>query len=225
MNLSKRFKTIFKELEKCPSFADVGCDHGYCTKYMLENSLCERAYITDISEKSLKKAENLLSLYIQSGILSSFCCDGLDKIPPDTSLVLIAGMGGNEIINIMERAFIPRKFVFQPMKNSKELRRYLVLNHVRIISDYTFYDGKFYDVIKGERGDFSEAYSDDEYEFGRDNLLYGGTDFLFFLDEQIRKNTGYLTSDMSEENKRLIRERIIYLDGIKNDTLRITKNI
>lgn len=224
MNFSKRFKTIFKELEKCDSFADVGCDHGYCTQYMLENSLCKRAYITDISEKSLKKAENLLSSYIQSGVLSSFCCDGLDKIPSDTSLVLIAGMGGTEIINIMERSFVPRKFVFQPMKNSRELRRYLVSKHVKIISDYTFYDGKFYDVIKGEKGDCCKEYSKAEYEFGRDNLLNGGEDFLFFLDEQIRKNKGYLNSDMSEENKRLIREKIIYLDGIKNETLRITKN-
>lgn len=224
MNFSKRLKTIFGELEKCSSFADVGCDHGYCAQYMLENSLCERAYITDISEKSLKKAENLLSSYIRSGVLSSFCSDGLDKIPPDTSLVLIAGMGGCEIINIMERAFIPRKFVFQPMKNSEELRRYLVSNGAKILSDYTFYDGKFYDVIKGESGNFSEEYSDVEYEFGRGNILNGGEDFLFFLDEQIRKNEGYLKADMSEDNESLIRKKIKYLIGIRNETIRSAKN-
>ena len=73
MKKTKRLQTLCGELLPCVLFADVGCDHGYMAQYMLENSLCERAYISDISFASLQKAYTLLSDYILSGKLQSFC--------------------------------------------------------------------------------------------------------------------------------------------------------
>ena len=64
MKRSLRLSTICGALTPCDSFADVGCDHGYCTLYMLENGLCRTACISDISAPSLAKAEKLLLRYI-----------------------------------------------------------------------------------------------------------------------------------------------------------------
>ena len=55
-----RIERLCAFLDKCATFADVACDHGYCAKYMLDNGLCERAVISDISEKSMSKARTLL---------------------------------------------------------------------------------------------------------------------------------------------------------------------
>ena len=37
MGYTKRIRTLCSLLEKTDVFADVGCDHGYCTEYMLKN--------------------------------------------------------------------------------------------------------------------------------------------------------------------------------------------
>ena len=42
MGYGKRIDTLCSLLTPVKVFADVGCDHGYCTEYMLKNELCER---------------------------------------------------------------------------------------------------------------------------------------------------------------------------------------
>lgn len=165
-----RIEELCAYLDKCRTFADVGCDHGYCTKSALERGLCESAVIADISAKSLSKAEKLLASYIAEGRVKSVCCDGLEGIDGDTDEVLIAGMGGEEIIKILSSAFIPKKFVFQPMKNAPMLRRYLIERGCAILRDDIIEDGKYYFVIKGECSGGTAKYSEVELEFGRDSL-------------------------------------------------------
>jgi hypothetical protein len=116
---------------------------------MLDNGLCERATITDISAKSLQKAVSLLKKYIDGGRCNYICTDGLNGVDENCDLVLIAGMGGEEIIKILREAFIPKNFVFQPMKNAPLLREFLLQNGCNIECDDIFKDGKFYFIIKG----------------------------------------------------------------------------
>lgn len=159
-------------LDDCETLADVGCDHGYCTLNAFKSGKCKCAVIADVSAKCLAKAETLLSGYISAGKCKSVCCDGLKDIPRDIGQVLIAGMGGEEIIKILSEGFIPEKFVLQPMKNAEKLRAYLIKNGCKITRDDIFSDGKFfYFVIKGGRSDdFTENYSELQLRFGRDSL-------------------------------------------------------
>ncbi|MDE7305973.1 MAG: class I SAM-dependent methyltransferase, partial [Clostridia bacterium] len=100
-----RIKKLCSYLKPCKSFADVACDHGYCAQYMLKNDFCESAIISDISAKSLSKAEKLLKQFIADGKCRAVCCDGLKLIPKETEQVLIAGIGGEEIIKILKASF------------------------------------------------------------------------------------------------------------------------
>ncbi len=168
--MTARLAVVCSHLTKARVFADIGCDHGYCTEYMLANGLCERAYISDISAQSLKKAENLLKIHVESGRCIPVCADGLDGIGEPCDLVLIAGMGGEETVKILSRGNIPLKFVLQPMKNSEKVRRYLVEHGAKIECDYTFADGKFYDLIAGYLGG-GDFYNELEFRYGRGNLL------------------------------------------------------
>ena len=56
-----RIDIICSHLPEADVFADIGCDHGYCTQYMLKNRRCRLAYISDISAGSLQKARTLLA--------------------------------------------------------------------------------------------------------------------------------------------------------------------
>ena len=225
MGYSKRIETICSYLKEAESFADVGCDHGYCSEYMLKNGLCERAILSDISKGSLKKAEELLAEYIDCGRAVAVLGDGFVGVPKDTQEVLIAGMGGSEIISILsdeKYGFMPEYFVLQPMHDSEKLRRYLVEKGACILRDFTFFDGKFYDLIVGRRGvegECAEDYSEDEYEFGRDNLRERGEAFLQRMEKLLNEAKKYLDcTKLKEESRLALEQRAERLERVlKND--------
>ena len=192
-----RIKKLCTYLESCKSFADVGCDHGYCTNYMLKNNLCERAIISDISEKCLEKAKTLLKDYIGKGQVLPVCCSGLDEIDNGVEQVLIAGMGGEEIVSILKNSFIPEKFVFQPMKNCRAVREYLLSQGAEITLDEPFESGgKFYFVIKGRRAGNKTEYTDIQLDYG---LSTDSADCQKYLKTELSKKLGYLQRELGEE--------------------------
>ena len=182
--MSKRLKTILSELPACDIFADVGCDHGYIAKAMLDARKCNRVIISDISSVCLQKAENLLNKTYPDKF-SAVVSDGFEKIGR-CDLALIAGMGGELIVDIIEKAlFLPDKLVLQPMKNAEKVRRSLISLGYKIVRDYTFEDGKFYDIISAEKG--NDFYTEEEYEFGRDNLKEKSDAFRCAVENKINK--------------------------------------
>ncbi|MBQ8291635.1 MAG: SAM-dependent methyltransferase [Clostridia bacterium] len=206
MRYGKRIDTLCSLLKNADVFADVGCDHGYCTEYMLANGLCNRAIFSDISKGSLAKAEKLLGKYVQAGKATPVLGNGFFGVPKTTDEVLIAGMGGSEIVAILTDntyGFIPERFVFQPMHDTEKLRRFLVEQGAYIERDYTFEDKKFYDVIVGGyTGTGKETYTEAEYEFGRDNLRERGEAFLQRLQRLLKDLDGYIARQgIQEANK------------------------
>ncbi|MBO5240173.1 MAG: SAM-dependent methyltransferase [Clostridia bacterium] len=199
MGYGKRIDTLCSLLAPASLFADVGCDHGYCTEYMLKNGFCERAIFSDISKGSLKKAENLLAAYVEAGIATAVLGGGFLGVPKVTDEVLIAGMGGGEIVAILsdqKYGFMPKRFVFQPMHDAPMLRNYILENGGYIERDFTFEDGKFYDVLVGGRVDEkhkTKAYSALEYEFGRENLKQRPEAFLKRTAKLLKATEKYLT--------------------------------
>ena len=171
--MKDRISHICDALFAAPVFADIGCDHGYMALHMLKNHLCERAYISDISSGSLKKAQALLADYIAEGKCIPVVANGLEGIKEPCDLVLIAGMGGEEIVSILAKFPLPRRFVLQPMKSREKVRRFLLSRGAKIERDCTFSEEKrtvkYYDLIVGaaEGGD---VYSEREFRYGRDNL-------------------------------------------------------
>ena len=146
--MTERLMRIFNEIPNCKSFADVGCDHGFIAEQMIKSGKCSLVTISDISEPSLEKARKLLKKYIDLGMVLPVCTDGLKGINTNTEVVLIAGMGGEEIIKILqESAFLPPILVLQPMKNVEKVRRKLFELGYAINKDYLFYDKKYYNLL------------------------------------------------------------------------------
>ena len=132
--------------ERC--ITDVGTDHGRLPVYALKQGRTERAVAVDISEKSLKKATLLAE---KEGVsLTAVVCDGLQGVrEEDAPLVVIAGMGGREIVKILEEAPFPlQRAIFVPHTHAVFLRRYLRERNVRIERDITVAEsGHFYPVL------------------------------------------------------------------------------
>ena len=221
MSYGKRIDTLCSLLEKSESFADVGCDHGYCSEYVLKNGLCDKVIFSDVSRGSLAKAEKLLADYVKEGRAVGVLGDGFLGVPKDTRQVLIAGMGGSEIISILsdkKHGFLPSRFVFQPMHDQEKLRRYILENGGYIERDFTFEDVKYYDVIVGgkrEEGVEKQVYTDAEYEFGKDNLRDMGEAFVERTKRLLKDIDRYLSREnLQEESKADLERRKARLQGV-----------
>ncbi len=224
MGYGKRIDTLCGHLRPVALFADVGCDHGYCTEYMLKEGLCERAIFSDVSKGSLAKAESLLAPFVRKGVATPVLGDGFYGVPKEVDEVLIAGMGGSEILSILtdeKHGFLPKRFVFQPMHDSEKLRRYLVERGANIELDYTFKDGKFYDVLVGTAtkcgGQVRDEYSSAEYEFGRDNLRQMPSAFVERVEKLLAGIEKYLRQPaLQEESRKELLLRRKRLQGVLN---------
>ncbi|MBR5192765.1 MAG: SAM-dependent methyltransferase [Clostridia bacterium] len=167
--ISYRLTEIFNAIPTCEVFADIGCDHGYITQKMLQTGKCKKAIFSDISAKCLQKASELLKDYVEKNLAKGVVSNGFEKIEFCTC-ALIAGMGGEEIIEVLKKAkSLPYSLVLQPMKNCEKVRKTLIELGYKILKDYTFNEGKrFYDLIFCEKGE--DSLTQEEIEFGRTNL-------------------------------------------------------
>jgi tRNA A22 N-methylase len=194
---------------------------------MLKNELCERAIFSDVSKGSLAKAEKLLAPFVQEGRAVGVLGDGFYGVSADVDEVLIAGMGGSEIVSILsdkKHGFLPKRFVFQPMHDSEKLRRYILENGGYLQRDYTFEDGKFYDVLVGgvrEEGQGAQVYTDAAYEFGKENLAAMPQAFVKRTQKQIANIGKYLNEpNLQEDSKQALLSRRERLQGVLNGEIK-----
>ena len=182
--LTKRLEKLVSVLPKCDVLADVGCDHGYVGIEALARGIAQKVIFVDVSAKSLDKArQNCPDGHLPRA--QFVCCDGLGDISADVAI--IAGMGGLEIISILNSAkHLPNKLVLQPMRNQRDVRSYLAQNY-EILTDEKFHDYKFYDVIVAARSDKSTVLTEPELEFGKTNLERPSQDFVDYLKAEINK--------------------------------------
>lgn len=216
--MTKRLQRLFDEIENCNVFADIGCDHGYVAEAVLKSGKSKKVIVSDISEKSLQKAKNLLCEKYTDKI-KAVVADGFDGIDDKVDQALIAGMGGEEIVGILKRAKnLPERLVLSPQHNSDKVRIELLKLCYRLEKDTSFSDGKLYYLIVAEKSEQDkQVYTDDEIYFGKDNLNVKNADFTAYVVNEIDKldaitaeNKGDIPAALKEKTKRLRRvyERI-----------------
>ena len=206
--MTERLQQIFSSIPNATVFADIGCDHGYIAKAMLESGKCEKVIVSDISEKCLNKARELLSENIANGSAESVVSDGFDRVF-GVDVALIAGMGGEEICNILQKAQkLPEKLVLQPMKNPEKVRTLCLKLGFLIEKDSLFKSaGKFYDLIVAKKG--QGTLTEEEIEFGKDNVNNPNEDFKEKLTIEINKINNYLGAEnISDKTKQELTARL-----------------
>lgn len=147
-----RLRALYNEcLELCNGkdqrkvIVDVGSDHGYLACLLAKSNRYKKVIATDISKPSLDKT---LALALSEKLdVDCRVGDGL-MVSPDADIAAICGMGGWEIVKILDDSPNIRNLVLQPVQNHVELRQFLIKNHYKITKDYVVEDkGKFYYII------------------------------------------------------------------------------
>ncbi len=143
------------------SCADIGTDHAYIPIRLAEKGM--RVIATDIRPGPLKMAEQNVKKHGQS--IELRLGGGLSPIEAgETETVIIAGMGGEMIENIIkadeEKA---RKclLILQPMNSQYELRKFLIENNFNIVEEDIAVEGfKVYNLMVVKNGKTEEAYTE-----------------------------------------------------------------
>ena len=150
--LSKRLSVIASFVDKGSSVCDVGTDHGYLPAFLYIYGKCKSIIATDINSKPLKSAQKNLER-LGAGKVRLILCDGLDKVDrKDADTVIIAGMGGEVISGIIDRAPFLRdgtvKLILQPTTSAGNLRVYLSQNGFCVEHEQAVCEnGKVYSVM------------------------------------------------------------------------------
>lgn len=193
----KRSKRLLKLLELVPSNSkvvfDVGADHGILSALILNTGKSKMVYASDISEKSLEKTEILAKKLGLEKKLKCIVSDGLDNFDKsiESDLVIIAGMGGNEILKIISRIsdFSKYKaFLLQPAQDFYVLRQFLTTSGFEFVQDEIVEDkGKYYANIVCKKSDKPSVLSDIQLYFGKDAIEDRSVDFIGFVNYTYNK--------------------------------------
>ena len=126
--LTKRLAACAAQVTPAGVVCDVGTDHAYLPAELLQSGRCTRAVATDIHAGPLEAARRTLT---EAGVLEQaelFLCDGLEQVQPTgITDVVIAGMGGETIVHILENCPWRRQvhLILQPMTKIPDLRLWL----------------------------------------------------------------------------------------------------
>ena len=127
--------------------ADVGCDHGYLSIYLLTNNIAKSCIASDINEGPLLSAMRNAGKYGVRDQISFHLSDGVRNIPRDFDTLVCAGMGGDTMVSILEAAPWLKsnqyRLILQCQSKTPLLRRYLSQNGWRIAEESVLRDGRF----------------------------------------------------------------------------------
>lgn len=153
--LSKRMMTNVSFVENGARVADIGCDHGFVSIYLVKHGIADFVIAMDVGEEPLKGARtHIKEAGFEEKILTRLS-DGLRELTPQDNIdtVIIAGLGGRLAIKILrdsyEKAIKLKTIILQPQSELDFVRNELckmgfVIDDERFIVE----DGKHYTTMK-----------------------------------------------------------------------------
>ena len=215
--LSKRFEEIISRIPKCQTILDIGCDHGKVTYEILKRGICEKALLSDISEPSLLKAKILIEEEFPNS--QYFVSDGAKSVTEHFDFCIIAGMGGQEILKILQSNKIKNALI-QPMNNLVFVRNQVQDMGFMIVTDEIIFDERYYNIIKIQRNTEFQAntqqLSENEIYFGKTNLEKRSDEFIAYLKFQIRVQNDILKSLSKGEKYNEVAKYISKINEVLN---------
>lgn len=169
MKLSKRLQAIY---DMVPSgvVADVGSDHGKLIISLFENGVITKGYAIENKQGPYNRLVKAIEDAKAMDNITPMFSDGISELPSDVDVVVIAGMGGFNVIDILKKN--PRKLknvstlIVDAHNAIPELRKQVCkMGYVIADEDIVYESGVYYEIIKFIAGE--AIYLDDpDIEFG-----------------------------------------------------------
>ena len=165
---------------------DVGTDHGQIPIRLANSGYTGYIFASDVAEGPLNTARSAAHAAGVDNKILFLHCDGLDLCPPeDVSDILIAGMGGDTICGILDRAewlnYGRYRLILQPMTKPEVLRYWLIHNEFSIdLEAVAREEQHVYQMFRAVPG-HSKSMSDAEYLIGSGSVPRRGDKISFFV--------------------------------------------
>lgn len=138
---------------------DVGTDHGYLPVALLQQGRIAAAIASDIGAEPLEHARRTAMQYGVDGMDFRLCAGLSGVAPEETDVIVIAGMGGETIISILQdapwTADGQHRLLLQPMTKAAALRHWLADNGYTFTDEHLVEDkGRVYPILCVKGGVF-----------------------------------------------------------------------
>lgn len=170
MKLSKRLNAVGEMVTDGNRIADIGTDHGFLPIELIMTGKCPSAIAMDVASGPLDRAKQHISDHDMNDKIICRLSDGFDKLEVDeVDTVIIAGMGGDLISNIINRKpKIAKEMVLSPHTHPEIVRRQLCEQEYEIVDENMIIDdGKYYVILKAIRSDHKHMLTKAEEYFGK----------------------------------------------------------
>lgn len=169
--ISKRLKAITNYIKPYQTLADIGTDHAYLIVYALQNGFIKKAQAVDNKIGPLTSAKNNC---IRNGVVEQVeftLASGLRDLNKEIEVVVIAGMGGNTIQEILtedlKAAKLVKRLILQANTHLESLRKFLdetgfVIEEEEILEE----NKKIYEIMQVRYIGSSPSLIDVDYVFG-----------------------------------------------------------
>lgn len=154
MNLSKRLLMNVSLVPEGASVADIGCDHGYASIWLVRQGAVKKVIAMDVNAGPIRRAIKHIEDAGLTGQIECRQSNGTEKlIPGEVDTLMIAGMGGPLMTEILRSGeHVLREvttLVLQPQSEISEVRRFLLQHEFQIVEEKACLDeGKYYFAIK-----------------------------------------------------------------------------
>ena len=128
--------------------ADIGCDHGYLSIYLLTQGIARSCIASDVREGPLQSAQRNARKFGVANKIEFYLSDGVQSIPRDFDCMVCAGMGADTMMSIIHASSQwlkdPKyRLILQCQSKRPELRQWLYDEGFRINRETLAKDGKF----------------------------------------------------------------------------------
>lgn len=174
MDISYRLAAI-ADMVLYDSLVDVGCDHALLPIYLAKKGIVNSAIAADLSRGGLDAACKNISKHGLEDIIETALSDGLNDINTGLKVCVIAGIGGQKIMQILsdnlKKAKSFEQLILSPQSELSEVRKYLDKSGFTIVDEICIKeDGKFYFIMDIRPFMEVDRHSVLEYSFGKHNL-------------------------------------------------------
>ena len=224
MELSNRLETIASFVTEGYVVADIGTDHGYIPIYLTSNGNCPRAYAMDVNKEPLSRAKTHIEEENAGEVVSCILSDGLHELPQDdVDSIVIAGMGGDLVVRILEQDFDKlanvKELILSPQSHLERSETFLSDHGFRIFRrrNLAKEDGKYYVVIRAVHG--KQQYDKEcFYRFGEELILAKHPVLLEYLDQEYVKYSK-IKESLTDDSKEHIRRRKEEVEDLLGDIM------
>ena len=124
---------------------DVGCDHAHLSIYLSQTLKNIKVTATDVNPNPLKIARENIEKYHLESIIKLKQTDGINDIDEKIDTVIISGMGGiliSDIINKKENLVNVSSLILSPNNEFTRVRKMLNKIHYQIIKEEIVIENK-----------------------------------------------------------------------------------